>query len=343
MFVLLLFILAITLAGVAAAFSIYGLIAIFPAVAVGILIGAIVIEVCKLAAISFFYQFYNVLGWGKKLFAAFFITIAMVITSLGVYGFLTKGYIEQNAPMYEYQLKIENIDQNIITLNKRIERNQSQITMMDNALERYIELGAISKGLQTMKEDYGNDYKILQVEINDYQNQIVELNNEHTAIRGQLNKVEAEIGPIQYIADIFINGDDANLSRDTALKWFSILIVMAIDPFAVALLVFANHAYIHRNNPNVRREFDIFDNQKKHGSIGNNEELDSEKFNEMVGKVESFLQSKEDESNIYSPNSNTTKYDDIVSNTNKPTVVDIVEPYTQSSPKKRDSWIGNKK
>lgn len=314
MFVLLLFFLAVSLAAVAAAFSIYGLIAIFPAVAIGILIGAIVIEVCKLAAISFFYQFYNVLGWGKKLIAATFIVIAMIITSLGVYGFLTKGYIEQTGPLHEYQLRIENIDADITSLRERIDRNNRQIGVLDAALERYIELGAVTRGMQTMRNEHGEDYQRLQQEVSEFQNQIVELNRERTQLRSNLNRVEAEVGPIQYVADLFIRGMDANTARDTALKWFSILIVLAIDPFAVALLVFANHAYAHRNDPRVRREFDFFDKDKKNDTLklGSEESSTVVDPTEMIEKVDEFLKAKDDENHYYVSHNSKNKYSEIV-------------------------------
>lgn len=334
MFVIFLFLIAIALAGVAAAFSISGLVAIFPAIAVGIVIGAIVIEIAKLTAVSYFYQYYEVLDFGKKLIAAIFIAATMIITSLGVYGHLSKGYLEQLGPLSEYSLRIENIEETIGSFRDRIQQNQRQIDLLDSALEGYIERGVLTRGMQVVRENNREDYERLQSEIGEYRNRIEELNSERLVLRNNLARVEAEVGPIQYIADlIFGHGAD---SRDRALQWFSILIAFVIDPFAIALLWFANHAYAMRNDPRVRKEFGgLFDKSETKDTIkeGNKETYSVEDKEEMLSKVKDFLDEKDIESEPITTNTNERKYQNIID--------DKVQSEQKAKPK--NTWISGKK
>lgn len=346
MFVIFTFLIAISLAAVAAAFSISGLMAIYPAIALGILIGAVVIEIAKLTAVSYVYQFYEVLGVGKKFIAGVFIVATMLITSLGVYGHLSKGYLEQLGPLSEYSLRIENIEETIDGYRNRISQNQRQIGLLDDALQGYIDRGVLTRGMQVVREDNREDYERLQAEVQEYRGTIEGLNTERLELRNRLARVEAEVGPIQYIADLFF-GEGEN-SRDRALQWFSILIAFSIDPFAIALLWFANHAYAMRNDPRVRREFGgIFDKPETNDTIGNSVDKQSytvEDKEELLGKVKEFLDEKELETETKSSKTNESKYQNIIDekvNSDSPSKSEA--PKTETTKAKKNTWISGKK
>lgn len=343
MFVIFTFLIAISLAGVAAAFSISGLIAIYPAIAMGILIGAIVIEVAKLTAVSYFYKFYEVLGIGKKIIAGIFICSTMIITSLGVYGHLSKGYLEQLGPLSEYSLRIENIEETIDGYRDRMSNNQRQINLLDNALQEYIDRGVLTRGMQIVREDNREDYERLQSENVRFRERIEELNSERLELRNQLARVEAEVGPIQYIADLFFGSDEH--SRDRALQWFSILIAFSIDPFAIALLWFANHAYAMRNDPRVRREFGgIFDKDESDGTMDNSitkQSYTTEDKEEMLGKVKEFLDEKELETETKTSKSNESKYQNIIDE--KVSSDSSSDQQVQNTRARKNTWISGKK
>lgn len=294
MFVLFLFLISISLAAVAGAFSIFGLVAIYPASAIGVMIGAVIIEICKLATISFLYQFYDIIDAGKKLVATFFIILAMLITSMGVYGYLTKGYIQQIAPMANTEVQIASIESSIERHQFDIDQAVAQLKLMDAATQRYIELGAVSRSV-TVNAERDADRQRYNDIINRNQDAIFKLREQKTELSVSIKQLEAEVGPIQYVADLLFK--DTQNNRDTALKWFSIIMVLAIDPFAVALLVFANTAYKYRNDPRVHREFGgIFDKQKNSDTIdsskGDNEQGIS--VDEMLNKVDAFLREKDE-------------------------------------------------
>lgn len=303
MFVLFLFIMAISLATVAGAFSIFGLMAIYPASAIGVMIGAIIIEFCKLATISFLYQFYPVLTWGKKSIATFFITVAMLITSMGVYGYLTKGYIQQIAPMANAEVQISTIEGSIARHQFDIDQAINQLKLMDAATARYIELGAVSKSVTVNDQRDAERARYTNI-IKQNNDSIFELRTEKTGLMVELQKIEAEVGPIQYVADLIFK--EGSTSRDTVLKWFSIIMVIAVDPFAVALLVFANAAYRYRNDPRLNTEFGgLFhdkngDKENKGDTI--NHVGDNLSQEEMFKRVQEMLKEKaEQETTIPEP------------------------------------------
>jgi hypothetical protein len=295
MFVLFLFLMSISLAAVAGAFSIIGLMSIYPASAIGVLIGAVVIEICKLATISFFYQFYNIIGIGKKIIAGVFIVISMAITSMGVYGYLTKVYIEQIAPMANTEIRIANIDAAISRHQFNIDQSLTQLQLMDEATKKYIELGAVSRSVAVNSERDSERQRHNMIIIEN-QNYIDKLVDEKTELSISIKQLEAEVGPIQYIADLLFKDSENN--RDTALKWFSIIMVLAIDPFAVVLLVFANTAYKHRNDPRLNKEFGgLMDKKEKHDSIELGEGVSNQNnmsTEDIISKVDEFLKKKDE-------------------------------------------------
>lgn len=287
---------ALSLAGTAGVYSIIGLVSMFGAKMW--LYGAIV-EIGKVVAISYVYRFWYVTNkWFLSLISGIAI-ILMLITSMGVYAMLTKGHMDNMGNMSEIQGQISRIEYQMNSLRDNVNSRQTVINNLDAALERYIELGAISKGLAA-REDQAEQRAFLESEINEFNNKINTLAQEKFDLEAEIRVVESEVGPLTYISKLFSSDPDKAL--DIAIKVVIILLVICLDPLAVLLLIGANIALRNINNPLVQKEFDVEYQVDYDNHIERNE---AEKENitrslqsasqEDVNKVESFLKNKFEE------------------------------------------------
>lgn len=296
-FAILTLITALSLAGTAGVYSIIGLVSMFGAKMW--LYGAIV-EIGKVVAISYVYRYWYVTNkWFLSLISGIAI-ILMLITSMGVYAMLTKGHLDNMGNMSEIQGQISRIEFQINSLRDNANSRQTVINNLDAALERYIELGAISKGLAA-REDQAEQRAFLETEINEFNNKINTLAQEKFDLEAEIRAVESEVGPLTYISKLFSSDPDKAL--DIAIKVVIILLVICLDPLAVLLLIGANIALRNINNPLVQKEFNI--EHQTNDDNNNIEHNEAEKENitrslhsvsqEDVNKVESYLKNKFEE------------------------------------------------
>lgn len=244
-------IISIAMASIAGYFSIVGLMTIYSSAAFGIMIAGIAIELSKVVTVSFLYTYWNVMDNIKRMIAFMVIIGTMTITSIGVYGYLSKGYLDQVAPMQGYEIQIQNLDFQTSTLQQKVDANQKQLDILDDALERYISLGAISKGLEKIEERQGRIDE-LRDSNTELRNQMADLEAQKLEYRQKMQHIDNEIGIIGFIASMFM--DDSEESRETALRIFTLILVLLLDPTAIALLWFANHAYHHKDHEDVRTD-----------------------------------------------------------------------------------------
>ena len=243
-FVAILFIVAIALSAVAAYYSIVGLTAIFAAAAIPVAVMGGTLEVTKLVTASWLYRNWKT---GPTLLKAYFISavmILMLITSLGIFGYLSKAHIEQAIPLGDVSQSISLIDSRIAIEQGKIDANKKTLQQMDATVDQIMsrstnEAGA-AKSLQVRRSQQKDRNRILD-EIEVAQKKILELNTEKAPLAAKIRNIEAEVGPIKYIASfVYGNTDQALLER--AVTWMIILIIVVFDPLAVLLLIAANHS-----------------------------------------------------------------------------------------------------
>jgi hypothetical protein len=243
-FVAILFIVAISLSAVAAYYSIVGLTAIFAAAAIPVAVMGGTLEVTKLVTASWLYRNWKT---GPTLLKAYFISavmILMLITSLGIFGYLSKAHVEQAIPLGDVSQSISLIDSRIAIEQSRIDANKKTLQQMDATVDEIMsrstnEAGA-AKSLQVRRSQQKDRNRILD-EIEVAQKKILELNTEKAPLAAKIRNIEAEVGPIKYIASfVYGNTDQALIER--AVTWMIILIIVVFDPLAVLLLIAANHS-----------------------------------------------------------------------------------------------------
>ena len=241
---------ALGISAVAAFYSIVGLMAIFSASALSIAVMGIVLEIGKLITASWLYQNWKRVPFLLKSYLTIAVVILMFITSMGIFGYLSKAHIDQGSGTSELYVKVERLDNRIASERKVIKRAETQLSALDSALEKYVELGAVSKGLQK-REDQEKERNTLTNIINKSQGKIDKLLDEKSEYKLQINSFEVEVGPLKYISAL-IYGDKALDFIDSAVRGVILILVFVFDPLAVLLIIAANMSFAEYNEKRKR-------------------------------------------------------------------------------------------
>ena len=229
---------ALAISAVAAYYSIVGLMAIFAGAKFAIAVMGVVLEIGKLVVASWTFQNWKTSPLSLRSYFILAVIILMLITSLGIFGFLSRAHITQSSPTGLIQERIERIDLKVDQRQTQIDRYQGRLNTLDQALQRYIELGAISKGLRKIGE-MDNETALLKPKIEGLEDEIDGLSDEKYELKTELNLAEVEVGPIRYVASMLY--DDVSESQlEEAVRWIIVLLIFVFDPLAVVLVIAAN-------------------------------------------------------------------------------------------------------
>ena len=241
---------ALGISAVAAFYSIVGLMAIFSASALSIAVMGIVLEIGKLITASWLYQNWKRVPFLLKSYLTIAVIVLMFITSMGIFGYLSKAHIDQGSGTSELYVKVERLDNRITSERKIITRAEKQLSALDSALDKYLELGAVSKGLKK-REDQEQERNALIGNINNAQGRIDKLLDEKSEYKLQINSFEVEVGPLKYISAL-VYGDEALDYIDTAVRALILILVFFFDPLAVLLIIAANISFAEYNDKRKR-------------------------------------------------------------------------------------------
>jgi len=230
----------IAISAIAIYYSVLGLASIFSAAALSVIIMGTVLEISKLVTAWWLKANWYRTPWTLKGYLTIAVVTLMFITSMGIFGFLSKAHSDQNLVGGDVQAKISLIDEKIKISKENIEGNRKQLKQLDEAVDQVMARSTSEQGADRsnqIRRSQAKDRERLLKEIEVEQKNIQKLNEEAAPIRAEVRKVEAEVGPIKYIA-AFIYGDnpDSNL-LEKAVVWVIILIVFVFDPLAVLLLL----------------------------------------------------------------------------------------------------------
>jgi hypothetical protein len=237
----------LSISAVAVWYSVAGLVSIFSAAVVPIIVMGVALEVSKLIA-----TVWLKLNWQRaptfiRAYLLGAIIILMIITSMGIFGFLSKAHSDQSLVSGDVQSKIAVYDQKIQTAKDNIDANRKALKQMDEAVDQVMGRSSDEKGADkavALRRAQQKERARLQSEIASEQKTITALSEERAPIAAEVRKVEAEVGPIKYIA-AFIYGDnpDANV-LEKAVTWVIIIIVSVFDPLAVILLLASQYSFM---------------------------------------------------------------------------------------------------
>lgn len=234
---------AISLSAIAAYYSVIGLMAIFAASPIPIAIMGGALEFSKLIAASWAYKNWKVAPKFLKYYFTVAVMILMFITSLGIFGYLSKAHNDQSLISGDVSAKIEMIDEKIKVEKDNIDVNRKTLKQMDEAVDQVMVRSTNERGAEkaaSLRKAQQIERGRLLKEIETYNNRISTLNEERAPIAAEIRKVEAEVGPIKYIAAL-IYGDSIDSSLlDKSVRFVIILLVLVFDPMAVLLVIAGN-------------------------------------------------------------------------------------------------------
>lgn len=225
----------LSLSTISAFFSISGLTILFSGATVAIAIYASILEIVKLSAVSWIYRRWDVISFKIKSFLIFAILVLMMISSLGVFGYLSKAYLEKQNPNKDLEVQISQIDVKIKNEQELIKRNQLVINQLNAQVDSLVSKDKVEKSIlarnrqskerSSIEAEIKVEYKIIDV-----------LNTEKNSLQLEQNKTAAEIGPLKYVAKIL--SPDGDL--DFAVRILISFLVVVTDPLAVIILLCAS-------------------------------------------------------------------------------------------------------
>jgi hypothetical protein len=259
---------ALILSVSAAYYSILGLTAIFAAAFWPIVILGSSLEVGKIVSTLWLHKYWRQAELQYKVYLSVAVAILMVLTSMGVFGFLSKAHSDQGMVSGDVMAKISIYDEKIKQSRDNITVARSALTQMDAAVDQTMSRSTSEQGADKaaqLRRSQATERNRLLREIETEQRKIQALNDERAPIAAEVRKVEAEVGPLKYIAAL-IYGDnpEANV-LEKAVRWVIILIVVVFDPLALTLLLAATKSmeWERAKNPMVknRRDDSLTDDQ----------------------------------------------------------------------------------
>jgi hypothetical protein len=229
----------ITLSIVAEYYSILGLMAIFSAAAWSVVVMGIALGVGKITATLWLKQNWKIAPWSVRLYLLTAISVLMLITSMGIFGFLSKAHSDQSLVSGDVLSKIALYDEKIKTAKDNIDVNRKALKQMDEAVDQVMARSSSETGADkavAIRRSQQKERARLQSEIQAEQKAITALSQERAPIAAEVRKVEAEVGPIKYIA-AFVYGETDPTILEKAVTWVIIVLIVVFDPLAVILLL----------------------------------------------------------------------------------------------------------
>jgi hypothetical protein len=237
---------ALLLSMVAAYYSVAGLVAIFSAATIPVIIMGGSLELGKIAATVWLHNNWRRAGWAFKAYLIPAVAFLMILTSMGIFGYLSKAHSDQSLVSGDVQSKIAIYDEKIKTARDNIDANRKALKQMDEAVDQVMGRSSDEKGADkavAIRRAQQKERVRLQSEIASEQKIIAAVSEERAPIAAEVRKVEAEVGPIKYIAALLYGDNpDANL-LERAVRWMIIMIVLVFDPLALTLILAANKQF----------------------------------------------------------------------------------------------------
>jgi len=245
---------AISISGIAAAYSIIGLATLFAGAKIAIIAMGTSLEVGKLVAASWLYHNWRNpnLPQSIKAYLTTSVIVLVFVTSMGIFGFLSKAHLDQVRPSSDNTVHIALIDRQILQENVVIDRAEKTLNLLDKALEVYLDKEYVSRGLKERKKQK-EERDFLNNEIRVAMDNIAELTLKKGNIELEQLKIEADVGPLKYIAEL-IYGDEAKEHFDKAVRYIIIVLIFVFDPLAVLLLIAANISIRERKLQNEAKK-----------------------------------------------------------------------------------------
>jgi len=230
---------ATLVAGCAAFFSVTGLGNLFQSFSVMVMAGSL--EYAKLVTAAYLKKHWDNLGKMLRTYLSVAVIVLMVVTSMGIYGFLSDAFQQQS-------IRIEQVERQVALLENRININKSEISRyssqnqnltsirnsQEQNLSKLIEDKRATGRMSNMIRNADNDILVNSKKIDSLNTLNVSIYTQIDSVKNQNIDLEKEVGGFRFVAESF------NVPVKTAVKWFIIMIVFVFDPLAIALVLALN-------------------------------------------------------------------------------------------------------
>jgi hypothetical protein len=237
---------ALLLSAVAAYYSVAGLTAIFSAATIPVIIMGGSLELGKIVATVWLHNNWRRVGIMFKLYLIPAVAFLMLLTSMGIFGYLSKAHSDQSLVSGDSMAKVAIYDEKIKTSKDNIDANRKALKQMDEAVDQVMGRSSDEKGADKavqIRRSQQKERARLQSEIASEQKAITALSEEAAPLRAEFRKVEAEVGPIKYIAAL-VYGDSTDQNvLEKAVRFVIIMIVLVFDPLALTLILASNKQF----------------------------------------------------------------------------------------------------
>jgi hypothetical protein len=237
---------ALTISAVAAYYSIVGLTAIFSAAVIPIIIMGASLEVGKVVA-----AVWLKLNWQRakltyKLYLVPAVAFLMLLTSMGIFGFLSKAHSDQSLVTGDAMSRVLIYDEKITTEKDNISQAKKALEQMNAQVDQMLSRTDSERGTDkavTVRKQQAKERTELQASINKSQKEIQRLQAERAPLAAESRKIEAEVGPIKYIAALLYGDNPDQNILERAVRWVIIIIVLVFDPLALVLILAAQQSF----------------------------------------------------------------------------------------------------
>jgi len=232
----------LVLSAVAGFFSVVGLGLIFAGAYWSVVVMAGTLEVSKIVAASWIYRNWSIAPWIMRMYMTIAVIVLVFITSMGIFGYLSKAHVDQVIQAGgNNEIQIEALERRIARQQSIISDSETVLLQLDRSVQTLIDYDRIRgpNGSIAVRASQKEERQSLNDSISDAYEEIETLNDELFPLKKTQIELEAEIGPLKYIAEL-VYGDEASNYFDTAVRWIIILLVLVFDPLAICLLLAGN-------------------------------------------------------------------------------------------------------
>jgi hypothetical protein len=237
---------AILLSCVAAYYSVAGLTAIFSAATIPVIIMGGSLELGKIVATVWLHNNWKRAGFLFKAYLVPAVAFLMLLTSMGIFGYLSKAHSDQSLVSGDAVAKVAIYDEKIKISRDNIDADRKALKQMDEAVDQVMGRSADEKGADkavAIRRGQQRERARILADIETEQKKITSLNEERAPLAAEFRKVESEVGPIKYIAALVYGDNPDSNVLERAVRLVIIMIVLVFDPLALTLILAANKQF----------------------------------------------------------------------------------------------------
>jgi len=215
-----------------------GLAAIFAASFWPVLILATTLEVGKLVMVSWLYRNWPDTPWPIRTYLTVAVIILMLITSLGIFGFLSQAHSQDQVQSQQVQLQVSQLNNQIDVRQQQLSQSREVVEQLNRSINIQLDANRAQQALANRRSQTAERERV-QSRMDQLQAEILQLNEQKAQLQSVRNVQESKLGPVRYVVAL-VNPD---ADPESAVKWIILVLVIVCDPIAVCMLMAANQGY----------------------------------------------------------------------------------------------------